>query len=662
MFTTLRAKVFVGFLLILLLLVGLAGYAIISLVSLADVSSAALEKNAEQSLANTSMYESLVRIDRAELRMLAGDTTAAGPILFDEPALFYRSLRDAWNATSAQDSTSSILNDIEVRWQDYQSHLNLFYTLALHKPFAARRFYEDTLSHEIEALKTADISLQEINFNAFRDAKIQAKERARASTFGVILVAAIALVVGIGGSYYIARRTIQPLKDLTDSVKELRAGNLDTRIPIRGADEITDLGFEFNRLTERLREFEEMNINEIVREKQKSEAIIESIDDPLLLFDPSGLLLLMNKSAEEIIGVTEQTALGRPLWQLFRDKRVLKDVERALEHAADPVHTSGASTIEDALASAPPIVSIERRGRMRYFRIRVARIVTDQPSSLIPHPSSLPLVGVLVLFTDITHFKEIDEMKSDFIAKVSHEFRTPLTSMTMSLDILSDELLGHLNGEQHEIIDTSKQDARRLSKLIRDLLTISRLESTKQKADASDEEFDVRQTVEQLLRSMAPQYQERRVSLDAPMVMSGRLRMSREHFTSILSNLLSNALKYTPAGGSVTVNSEWDSTKSEAVLRVRDTGVGIASEDQKRIFEKFVQIKHRDSSTPGSVGLGLAIVREIASRYNGSVELQSTVGEGSTFTVRLHVERTENSTHPQNGVDATRAIVEERSI
>jgi len=611
---------------------GLGAYAVYSLASLAEVSSSALEKNAERSLAYTSMYESLVRIDEAELRMLASDTTDAGPVLVEEPAHFYLALRQAWNTTSPQDSSSPILNDIEVRWQYYQSHLEQFYSLALHHRVSARKFYEDTLEHEISALRNRNLTLQELNFTAFQNAKIQAKSRARQSTVGVMLVTAIALVAGVVGSTIVARRTIKPLTDLTDSVKELRAGHLDTRIPISGADEISDLGFEFNRLTERLQEFEAMNVNEILREKQKSEAIIESIDDPLLLFDANGLLTLMNKAAESVTGVTEQTALGKPLWQLFRDKRVLKDVERALEHAVQSAKQGAGSTLEDALASAPPIVTIERLGRPRYFRIRVARILTSHENT------SAPLAAVLVLFTDITHFKEIDQMKSDFIAKVSHEFRTPLTSMTMSLDILGDELVGALNNEQHEIIDTSKQDARRLSKLIRDLLTLSRLESTKERAEAGEEEIDVGQTVDQLLRSMRPMYQERRVSLDVREVAEGRLRMSREHFTSILSNLLSNALKYTPSDGSVVVSTYWDGAKKEFMVRVTDTGVGIAPEDQQRIFEKFVQLKHRDLTTPGSVGLGLAIVREIAARYGGTVELQSEVGKGSTFTVRLKVE------------------------
>ncbi len=639
MFTTLRAKVFVGFLLILLLMVGLGAYAIFSLASLADVTSEALERSAEQSLANTSMYESLVRIDEAELRMLAGDTINAGPALVEQPAHFYYGLQSAWRMSTPQDSSSVLLNDIEAQWDHYHSHLDLFYGLALHKPTQARHFYDDTLEREIDTLRARNLALQELNFNAFQNAKIQAKDRAKRSTIGVILVAIFALGTGLVGSFVVTRRAIQPLRELTDSVKELRGGHLDTRIPIHGADEIADLGFEFNRLTERLGEFEAMNINEIVREKQKSEAIIESIEDPLLLFDANGRLLHLNRAAEELISVGPVGALGRSLSQLFRDVRVQKDVERAVELAARQL-TNANAAIEgvDGLATLP-MVSLPLRGRMRHYRIRVARILTNESAEGISTNRAAPVAGVLVLFTDITHFKELDQMKSDFIAKVSHEFRTPLTSMTMSLDILGDELVGALNREQHEVIDTSKADARRLAKLIRDLLTLSRLENAPESAKSLEEEIDLSKTVEALVRSMRPMYHERGVLLTATQLVEGHFRISQEHITSVLSNLLSNALKYTPSGGEVMISSAWNETTNELTLAVHDTGVGIAREDQERIFEKFVQIKHPDMSTPGSVGLGLAIVREIAAKYGGRVDLESEVGKGSTFTVTFHVER-----------------------
>ncbi len=632
MFTTLRAKVFAGFLLILLLLVALGGYAIYSLAALADATSGEVERSAEQSLANTGMYESLVRLDEAELRMLTGDTDA-GPVLAEEPAHFYYALQNAWAAVAPQDSSSSVLNDLEAHWDHYHTHLNFFYGLALHSPLKARKFYEDTLEREIDTLRARNLQLQQLTFNSFERAKVISKKRAEQSIGGVFIVAIIALGVGFVGSIIISRRTIRPLRELTDSVKELRGGHLDTRIPIHGADEIADLGFEFNRLTERLREFDAMNVSEIVREKQKSEAIIESIDDPLLLFDAGGRLVHLNRAADDLTGLRSAQALGQPLRTLFREPHVFEDVERALERAAKSL----AHPMEVDALIPPPIVSIPSRGSLRHYRIRVARILASERGTEAGEARE-PIAGILVLFTDITHFKELDQMKSDFIAKVSHEFRTPLTSMTMSLDILGDELVGSLNDEQHEVISASKVDARRLAKLIRDLLTLSRLESISE-SRAVEEQTNVREATEELLRSMRPQYQERGIRLESGDIAEGWFRIAHEHFTSVLSNLLSNALKYTPRGGRVTVSTDWTESANELTVQVRDTGIGIAPENQERIFEKFVQIKHPDRSTPGSVGLGLAIVREIAARYEGRVELQSEVGKGSTFRVSFHLDR-----------------------
>jgi PAS domain S-box-containing protein len=634
MFTTLRAKLFAGFLLILLLLVGLGGYAILSFRQLEEITSAGLEQNSQSILANLTMYESLVRMNAAQLGMLAGEKSDAHTVFEDESSQFYLALDQAKSSVIETDPAVRqnlyvLVQKIDSAWTDYRSHFPVFESLIVHDVPAARKLYEETLSPEFTRLKDINLSVFEQSVEAFRAGKASVIERARNATLGVIVGTLIALMVGIIGSYVIARRTTNPLRTLTDSVKGLQAGHLDTRITVESADEIGDLSFEFNRLAERLREFEAMNINEIVREKLKSEAIIESIDDPLLLFDASGSLTLMNHAAEEITGITESTGMGRPLSQLFRDKKVLKELEHALEEAA--------ASQRNEETAAPAIVSIERKSRQRYFRLHVARIVSKASGQSDAATEIAPTVWILVLFTDITHFKEIDKMKSDFIAKVSHEFRTPLTSMTMALDILHEEMLGHLNVEQHDIVNTSRNDAARLAKLIRDLLLLSRLESARQRLPLTPEGINIGHLTENLLRSLAPLYREKNVDLSSEVSVEPDLRMNEEHLVSIVSNLLSNALKYTPSGGGVHLSIKYDTELSKLTIRVKDTGIGVAAEDQKRIFEKFVQVKPTDSSTPGSVGLGLAIVTEIASRYNGKINLTSAIGEGSTFTVELTV-------------------------
>jgi NtrC-family two-component system sensor histidine kinase KinB len=643
MFTTLRAKLFSGFLLILLLLIALGGYAILSFRGLADITSSGLEQNSESVIANLSMYESLVRMDAAQLHMLAGEQVAAGKdVLIDEPPQFYDALQrakaaSAGTAPEVRQTVGSYLLKMEIEWDAYQSKLLQFVRLSNQSRTSAHSMYDSSLAPQYARLKDISLSLSEQYIQAFRVGKSNVVTRAQKATLGVLLVTIIAVILGVVGSYVIARNTIRPLRELTDTVKGLQAGHLDARIPIRGADEIGDLGFEFNRLTERLRQFEAMNINQILQEKRKSEAIIESIEDPLLLFDAGGQLLLMNHAAEAITGITEQTALGRPLRQLFRDKNMLRDIDRALEQAAH--------VLKNEERIDPPIVSIPHKGRVRYFRLRVGRIISSQPttSSANVQEEAQPIVGVLVFFTDITHFKELDKLKSDFIAKVSHEFRTPLTSMTMALDILHAGILGVLNPEQRDIIATSKGDAERLAKLIRDLLTLARLESTSQRPESPDELLDVAETLVQLIRSLRPMYLEKGVELRLSTPEDLILVMPSEHLASIISNLLSNALKFTPTGGEVRVHVAYEKEREELELSVTDTGIGIIAEDQKRIFDKFVQVKPTNFSTPGSVGLGLAIVTEITSRYRGSVQIESMPGKGSTFRVRLIVAEFESA-------------------
>jgi two-component system, NtrC family, sensor histidine kinase KinB len=634
MFNTLKSRILAGFFFVLALLVGLGGYSILSLRSLSEVAATGLQENSEIGLSALAMNASLDRMNAAQSAILSGNIEDPSREMGEEISQFYIFLQRARGAAqnispSVRDTVGSILTQVELSWERYQATLTeQFIYNARREPRRAAQIREKELLPAYEQLRNLNLDLAELNANAFQQNRKSTLDKAQSATLGVLLVALAAVALGLIGAILITRRTVQPLKKLTDTVKELQAGHLNARVPVTTADEFGDLGYEFNRLTERLEQFEAINISEIVREKQKSEAIIESIEDPLLLFDAEGQLLLMNGAAEDVAGITEQTALGRPLWQLFRDKELLKDIEKAIEQAAT------ARKGEDH--NIPPIISIERKGRLRYYRLRVARIVNEGADLK-------PWVAVLVIFNDITHFKELDKMKSDFIAKVSHEFRTPLTSMKMSLDILGEEMLGKLNEEQHDIIGTSKQDAARLTKLIRDLLTLARLESAKESIDAADESIELRSVTSQLVKSVAPMYAEKGVTLNADEPERLHLRMPREHFVSIVSNLLSNALKFTPAGGQVTSRVSYDTETGKLLIQVSDTGVGIAPEHQKRIFDKFVQVKPTDSSTPGSVGLGLAIISEIATRYQGKVDVKSEPGHGSSFTVQLTVHEIKQS-------------------
>jgi NtrC-family two-component system sensor histidine kinase KinB len=284
----------------------------------------------------------------------------------------------------------------------------------------------------------------------------------------------------------------------------------------------------------------------------------------------------------------------------------------------------------EAQEALPPILQFDRQGRMHYFRLKLSRIFDGEGE----------LYGVVTLLQDVTQFKELDRMKSDFIATLSHEFRTPVTSITMSVDLLGQGILGALNPKQRELLDSAKEDCERLTKLARELLQLSKLESGRMQM--RNEVLNIRAVADFSLRPLQRQFQEKSIALvnDVPPALPP-INADEQQISWILTNLVTNALRYTDPGGTVRLTAREEA--GALLVSVEDTGQGIAEEHLEKIFDKFVQVKHHTDSTPGSVGLGLAIAKEIVETYGGRIWVESRVGQGSTFSFTL----------PLSGVPAT---------
>ncbi len=239
---------------------------------------------------------------------------------------------------------------------------------------------------------------------------------------------------------------------------------------------------------------------------------------------------------------------------------------------------------------------------------------------------------MLLVLQDVTQFRELDRMKSDFIATLSHEFRTPLTSINMTVDILNQGILGPLNERQKELIDSAKEDCFRLTKLARELLQLSKLESGK--LQLKNEELDVAGVIDFSLHPLQLQFAEKGLHLETDIGPDlPRIVADEQQVSWVISNLVTNALKHTDRGGKVVVRARRQDTN--VLVEVEDTGRGIAPEHLEKIFDKFVQIKQVSSATPGSVGLGLAIAKEIVELYGGRIWVRSAPGKGSTFSFTL---------------------------
>jgi len=500
-----------------------------------------------------------------------------------------------------------ILENIRSTYEGYLLLTDTLMAMVNRKDFdGAKAFHYNDLHPFYQRLADNCFWLIEENQKQMSDASKRTKDITDSvivAMFGALL---LALALSILTIVQFTKRVIEPAERLTDTVHDIGRGRLDLKIDVETNDEIGALSREFNKMTERLRRFEELNIEQILSEKQKSEAIVSNISDAIIVCDADQNIQLMNRSAEELLKVCEKDVVGKHIRELTSD-------ERLLDLFLNP---------DTSAVLSQPYLQFGCDGRTVYLRPRVSTISSSHADRR----------GVVLVLQDVTQFRELDKMKSDFMATVTHEFRTPVTSINVGVDILRQGLLGPLTTAQKELVGSFKQDCDRLTKLVRELLQLSKLESGMR--EKHEELVDLKRVIEQTLQPLLVQFKEKRVEMKLALDPNlPPLAGDEQQFSWIVSNLANNALRYTDAGGSVEISAALEG--NSVLVRVKDTGRGIPPEFREKIFDKFVQIKQAYDTTPGSVGLGLAIAKDIVELYGGKIWVTSEVQKGSTFSFQL---------------------------
>jgi NtrC-family two-component system sensor histidine kinase KinB len=521
---------------------------------------------------------------------------------------FYQVFDKANEQRSLPDA-GAILDNIKSTYEGYLIVSDSLFSLALRNKIKdARTYYGNTVRPFSQRLSDNAFWLIEENQKEMMNIAKKAKVTSDEAIIAVLFAAFLAISLSIITMVQFTRRIIEPAEKLTETVNQIGRGRLDLKIDITTNDEIGELSREFNKMTERLRKFEEMNIEKIISEKQKSETIVESISDAIIVCDAELRVQLVNHSAEDLLNLKETDVIGKKIDECFLDERLM-EIFRSPDKAS---------------VLNQPYLQYKHNGRQIFLRPRVSEI----PS---PHGGKS---GIVLILQDVTQFKELDKMKSDFMAAVSHEFRTPLTSINMSVDILRQKLLGDLTKGQEELLDASKQDCDRLNKLVKELLQLSKLESGK--LETKEEKLNLTEVINSALHPMQLPFKDKGVTLKFYASPSLPIFIGdAQQISWVISNLVTNALKYTDAGGIVEVKAEGKG--KEIVIEVSDTGKGIPNEYLDKIFDKFVQVKQTLDPTPGSVGLGLSIVKEIVEMYGGKITVKSELNKGTTFTIHLPI-------------------------
>ncbi|MFM7560654.1 two-component system sensor histidine kinase NblS [Cylindrospermopsis raciborskii] len=404
----------------------------------------------------------------------------------------------------------------------------------------------------------------------------------------------------------------KPIKELLAGVKQIAAGNFKQRIDLPLGGELGELIFSFNDMAERLERYEEQNIEELTAEKAKLETLVSTIADGAVLIDNNMQVILVNPTARRIFAWEGTDVVGQNLLN-YLPHSVQMEITRTLYEMASGERESA----EFRILLVEPT--------KRTIRILLTTVLDSQRESI---------KGIAITVQDITREVELNEAKSQFISNISHELRTPLFNIKTYIETLHDygDDLGAK--ERQEFLATVNHETDRLTRLVNDVLDLSKLESGR---TYHFDGVDLAQALEQTLRTYQLNAKEKGINLVQELTPNLPLVIGNyDLLLQVFGNLIGNALKFTPAGGIVAIRAyRVDVNRSGhhcplVRIEISDTGIGIAPEDQQAIFDRFFRVENRVHTLEGT-GLGLSIVRNIMERHHSQVHLVSEVGVGTTF-------------------------------
>jgi two-component system, NtrC family, sensor histidine kinase KinB len=608
----LRAKLLLGYLIFVAAIMVLGGWSAWRLREMGGVSRRIISNNYDSVVAAQEMKESLERQDSAALFALLGARDRAMAQMREHRARFDDNFQKAANNITENgepEVLETIRRDRDTYYQMFDSFIaEVAEGSVQHKELSERNEYFTTLEPQFNKLRADSENLLQLNQRAMLAKSEAAAGVAQLWFYRTLLIAGVLVAAGLYLAFFLANRIVEPLRQLTATTAKMAGGDLSAKVPVNSRDEVGVLAAEYNRMAERIRQLRSSDMGKLLVAQQTTEAAIDSLYDPVVVTDGEGRVTKLNPAAEEIFG-SERENSGKHVGEVARDARIAGAVAEALE-SQRPVAGEGMSSV----------LPLSVDGSERAFRLRTTPM-RDHGNRLL---------GAVTLLEDITHLRELDRLKSEFIATASHELRTPLTSVQMGVHLLLEGAAGELNDNQAEVLSACRQDCERLDKLMRDLLDLSRIEagenrpqlkSVKTREFIVPEAEELRSQVESKGLSFGV-----RVPLDLPDVTIDRMQIGR-----VLTNLVVNAIRNTKQG-EIRISAE--RRGNYIAVSVSDTGTGISQEYLPHIFEKFVQVP---GAVSGGAGLGLAISRVIVEAHGGQISVQSELGHGSTFTFTLPI-------------------------
>jgi NtrC-family two-component system sensor histidine kinase KinB len=607
---TFRKKILLGYGASLLLIILVLSWAMFLILRLGRASESILRENYQSIQAAENMIDAVERQDSATLLILLGYERQGASEFRENETLFLQWLGRAKDNITIL-GEKEIVDTLEKSYARYLSEISTLQLLYRSDRTEAANAYHEVVLPLFRSIRDTCIKLRDLNHETMYAASNRANKISVQAVFSISVIGGASVILVIVFSLFVSHFIARPVTEMKEAALQVAQGNYDVQVPVRGSDELALLATQFNLMMEKLKQFHDMNIGRIIAEKRKSEAIIRSVTDGIVVLDDNFLITNLNPEAAKILGVFPEDSLEKHILEVMRDEKLFGIVKETLASGKPPHLEEG----ED-------ILTIKTGEESRHYQVAI--VPMRIPSGVIP--------GVVLLLRDITRLRELDRLKSEFVMTASHELRTPLTSINMAVNLLRESAGTKLTDQERALLEACHEDVQRLRALVNDLLDLSKIEAGK--LELAFEPVQPRFLGDQALSVIKTQADSKGIelSLEVPEDLP-EVTADPHKIVWVLVNLLANAVRYTKAGGHIKLMGE--RVGNQVHLSVTDDGEGIPLDVQPRIFDKFVHGKPGDGG--GGSGLGLAICKEIIKAHRGAIWVDSNPGQGSTFTFALPV-------------------------
>ncbi len=466
----------------------------------------------------------------------------------------------------------------------------------------------------VKKMRDGISSIMKLNLEAIQRKSAVAEHTADDAVFWIGIIGAFCFIIAFTLLFNLPANIADPIKELTESIKQIASGDYTQRVQFKSGSEFGELADSFNVMAKKLEEFNKSSLAKLITEKRRIDTLINNMHDPVIGLDEDKKVLFANEESLKITGLKPGEIIGKSALELSLNNDLIRSLMQ--------------DVVADTDGSKPksqPSMKIYADGKESYFEKDVLEI------SITPTGEKKPRhIGHVILLRNVTAYKELDFAKSNFIGTISHEFKTPISSIKMSLQLLENGQIGVVNEEQQNLLHSIREDADRLLKITGELLNISQVETGNIQLTVMPSDAKAIFTRAMEANRVTADQKKIRLELNCaehmPLVLA-----DSDKTTWVLTNLISNAIRYSYDNSIVFLLIRPFEDLVE--FAVKDTGQGIPPQYVQKVFDRYFRV-------PGSIsegtGLGLAISKEFIEAQGGSISVESDFGAGSTFKVVLN--------------------------